>query len=140
MYFLYTIVIGWCVTTNALSSEPRFAKETTTSGSRRFFVGAIVAVPAVVAPTFWCPEIAAADAPAVLYPGGGGPSLVRPPYEVGSWAPSAPLTTKLGNQRILAKQLSPLNQIALPFSEQELYYPSFLFGSWKLTATLKSKR
>ena len=93
-----------------------------------------------MASTFSGPEIASADAPAVLYPGGGGPSLIRPPYEVGSWTPSFPLTTKLGKQRILGTKLSPLNQIALPFSEQELYYPSFLFGSWQLTATLKSKR
>lgn len=48
--------------------------------------------------------------------------------------------TNLGNSRILAKELSPLNPSLVPFSkDNELYYDKFLFGAWKATATLKQK-
>jgi hypothetical protein len=43
----------------------------------------------------------------------------------------------LGKNRILATELSPLSQI--PWGDQELYYPKFLFGSWNVTATLRRK-
>lgn len=87
------------------------------------------------------PENAVADAPSILYPSvSGGASLIRPPYEIGSWKADHPLTTKLAQERIQETQVSPLNQIVLPFSEQEVYYPSFLFGPWNLAATLKSKK
>lgn len=59
----------------------------------------------------------------------------------GSWQPPPEtVTTKLGKDRILAQELSPLQQFSLPFgSSQETYYPSFLFGAWTVKATLKRK-
>jgi hypothetical protein len=37
-------------------------------------------------------------------------------------------------------ELSPLKQsIILPFHPQELYYPTWMFGSWNITATVKRK-
>lgn len=54
----------------------------------------------------------------------------------GQWSPPI-MTTTLGTTRIDALELSPLQQ--LPFTDQELYYPQFLFGSWQVKATLKRK-
>lgn len=59
-----------------------------------------------------------------------------PEYD-GQWSPPA-LQTKLGRSRILAQELNPLQQMSF-FDENELYYAPFLFGSWKVKATLKSK-
>lgn len=71
-----------------------------------------------------------------LVPGVTG---IRPnPVVDGTWTPP-PIATKLGRSRILAAELSPLSQPASPFSDRELYYPPFLFGSWIVTATLKRK-
>jgi hypothetical protein len=76
----------------------------------------------------------------ILYPNGASNSLIRPFYEEGSWQPPSPLATKLGRDRIQTSQsISPLSQMALPFSEQELYFAPFLFGAWAVKATLKSK-
>lgn len=62
------------------------------------------------------------------------------------WNPSNIVSTDLGKSRIVeASELSPLSPgIPNPFfssssSENELYYPSFLFGSWNVTSTLKRK-
>jgi len=77
----------------------------------------------------------------IIYPNGASNSLVRPYSEVGSWSPPNSVTTKLGKERIqTTRSFSPLSQIPLPFSEQELYYAPFLFGAWNITATLKSKK
>ncbi|CAB9517056.1 expressed unknown protein [Seminavis robusta] len=86
------------------------------------------------------PQNAIADTPAMLYPGGGGASFIRPYYEEGSWKPTNLVTTTLAKERIHAKELSPLSQIALPFSDPETYYPSYLFGAWNIKSTLKSKK
>ena len=56
---------------------------------------------------------------------------------IGEWKDQPELTTKLGRDRIRAKELSPLGQAF--FGDQELYYAPFLFGSWNVTATLKTK-
>ena len=48
--------------------------------------------------------------------------------------------TDFGKKRLLAQELSALSSSSIgPFADQELYYPSFLFGSWKTTATLVRK-
>lgn len=121
----------------ALSSPP--SSRAQSSSSRRSFVGQLAILTPWIAVSS-NPEASVADAPAgILSPNGASASLVRPPTEQGSWKPSK-LTTKLGKERILAAELSPLNQFPLPFSEQELYYPPFLFGSWNISATLKSKQ
>lgn len=65
----------------------------------------------------------------------------RPTGEGLQWSPSPPslLQTRLAQTRIGAKELSPLNPKLSPFANQELYYPTFMFGSWNVTATLKRK-
>jgi len=55
-----------------------------------------------------------------------------------SWSPPT-LATKLAQSRIGAKELSPLNPKLSPFSDQEMYYPEWMFGSWNVTAVLKRK-
>lgn len=69
-----------------------------------------------------------------VIPGVSAPRL-QPDYD-GQWSPLT-LDTNLGKTRIRANELSPIQQ--LPFTDQELYYPSFLFGSWKVKSTLKQK-
>ena len=69
-----------------------------------------------------------------LVPGMSQPKLIS--TGEGDWSPP-PLTSQLGTSRILAKELSPIQQ--MPFGNQELYYAPFLFGAWKVTATLKRK-
>ncbi|KAL7574361.1 hypothetical protein ACA910_008462 [Epithemia clementina (nom. ined.)] len=66
---------------------------------------------------------------------------------IGTWSPPPVLQSKLGNSRILAHELRPLSQsILLPSfgagasaKDPDLYYAPFLFGSWKVKATLKQK-
>lgn len=69
-----------------------------------------------------------------LVPGGLAPYR---PQGIGSWKGMPPLSTKLGKSRILASELSPLQQAFL--GDKELYYPPFLFGSWNVSAELKRK-
>jgi len=69
-----------------------------------------------------------------LVPGGSAP--LRPQTE-GTWDDLPSIETKLGNSRILASELSPLQQPL--FGDQELYYAPFLFGAWNVKATLKRK-
>jgi len=55
------------------------------------------------------------------------------------WKPP-PIFTKLGKSRLLVSELAPLSASLIPFaSDNELYYDSFLFGSWSVTANLKRK-
>jgi hypothetical protein len=78
-----------------------------------------------------------ADPYNALLPAGSGGIVQSPTIQKApDWATPS-LTTKLGSSRIASTSLSPLQQ--LPFASQELYYPSFLFGEWKITATLKQK-
>jgi hypothetical protein len=82
--------------------------------------------------------IANADPMNALLPMGSG-AILQPPIieaQLGWTLPT--LSTKLGTTRIGSSPLlSPLQQ--RPFTSQELYYPSFLFGEWKVKATLKRK-
>ncbi len=49
------------------------------------------------------------------------------------------IVTKLGS-RIGANELSPLQPSLAPFAaDNELFYDSFMFGSWEVTSTLKRK-
>ena len=132
--WLLLLVFDFRLALGLSSQDPR----RTSSASRRSVVAGIISAPWIVLNHPGSSQ--AEDRPGILYPNGGSNSLVRPFYEEGSWKPSNPLTTKLGKERILATQISPLGQIALPFSEQELYFPGFLFGSWTVKATLKSKK
>jgi len=71
----------------------------------------------------------------VIIPG-GGPATYQPKGIGSSWKPPVVLT-QLGQSRLLAKELTPLQQ---PFlGGQELYYSPFLFGAWNVTATLRRK-
>jgi hypothetical protein len=71
----------------------------------------------------------------VMMPAGLSGVKLQPDMD-GQWNPPT-MTTTLGKTRIGALELSPLQQ--LPFTDQELYYPRFLFGSWQVRATLKRK-
>jgi DNA-binding protein len=53
------------------------------------------------------------------------------------WLP--PLSTNLAKSRIGAKELSSLAPSTSPFDPQEVYFPSWMFGSWNVTAVLKQK-
>jgi hypothetical protein len=70
----------------------------------------------------------------VVVPGGVAPYR---PQGIGSWKDIPTLTTKLAKSRILASELSPLQQAFL--CDKELYYAPFLFGSWNVKAQLKRK-
>lgn len=126
-----------------LSSDPKPTQHNHRQPNRRrFFSGAAASAAPWVALLAGSPEeSSAAGSIGVLYPGAASVSSIRPYYEDGSWAPpSSSLTTKLARDRILASELSPLGANLNPFESQELYYPSFLFGSWNVTSTLKSKK
>ena len=56
---------------------------------------------------------------------------------VGEWTLPSTLKSDLGKTRILTNELAPIK--GNPVGDQELYYASFLFGSWKVKATLKHK-
>jgi len=74
----------------------------------------------------------------ILVPGTGNAKLS--PVVIGSWDDRQPLQTKLGRTRITAQELSPLQTFSLGIGDpQELFYPTFLFGEWAATATLKQK-
>ena len=70
-----------------------------------------------------------------------GPSSVAPriePFQDGSWNPPPRIVTRLGTDRIAG--LSPITPFQQPaFGPSELYYPTFLFGAWNVTSTLKQK-
>lgn len=68
-------------------------------------------------------------------PGVSMGARLDPVYDGPAWSPS--VESNLGKTRLQAQELSPTQQ--LPFSDQELYYAPFLFGSWKVKATLKRK-
>ena len=70
----------------------------------------------------------------VVIPGSMAPYR---PQGIGSWKDIPTLTTNLGKSRILASELSPLQQAFV--GEKELYYPPFLFGVWSVRAELKRK-
>mmetsp|Transcript_14960 Transcript_14960/g.28151 ORF Transcript_14960/g.28151 Transcript_14960/m.28151 type:complete len:326 (-) Transcript_14960:131-1108(-) len=68
--------------------------------------------------------------------------IIDDPNSIEPWVPSpSSVVTNLGKTRILTSELSPLNPSLMPFSSDnnELYYDPFLFGAWKVTATLKRK-
>lgn len=78
-----------------------------------------------------------ADPLNALIPIGSG-ALRQQPYIVKTDDWSMPLVqTKLGASRISSTSLSPIQQA--PFASQDVYYPSFLFGSWEVETTLKQK-
>lgn len=72
--------------------------------------------------------------PAAVVPGGVAPYR---PQGIGAWKEIPSLTTNLAKARILASELSPLQQAFL--GDKELYYAPFLFGSWNVKAELKRK-
>lgn len=78
-----------------------------------------------------------ADPLNALIPVGSG-ALRQQPYVVQSDTWKEPvLNTKLGISRIGSNSLSPIQQ--KPFSPQDVFYPSFLFGSWEVESTLVQK-
>lgn len=102
--------------------------------ARRSFIKGIGATTAVG----WLIEDAQADPYNAFLPA-GSLGIIQPYSEIADgWSPPSQLATKLGSSRILANSLSPLQQNN-PFASQELYYPSFLFGSWNVTTTLQDK-
>eukprot|EP00980_Cylindrotheca_fusiformis_P008316 scaffold1739_cov109-Cylindrotheca_fusiformis.AAC.8 len=84
------------------------------------------------------PNSACADPYNALIPIGSG-ALRQQPYveKADDWV-MPPLQTKLGDSRISSTSLSPIQQA--PFASQDVYYPSFLFGAWKVEATLQQKQ
>lgn len=83
-------------------------------------------------------DVAHADPMNALLPSGSGGIRTRPTVNAQQGWTLPHLSTKLGSSRIGTESLSPLQQLS-PFASQELYYPSFLFGEWNITATLKQK-
>ena len=84
------------------------------------------------------PAQAAEPFPPVVVPGGAAP--YRPQGVIdASWKPGMPVTlhTHLGQSRIAARELSPLQQAFR--GDKELYYPPFLLGAWNVQAELKRK-
>ena len=62
------------------------------------------------------------------------------PVIIGAEGSSPPsLITDLGKSRIGASDLSPLSQSLNPLADNEMYYPSFIFGAWNVSATLRRK-
>lgn len=74
------------------------------------------------------------DRGSIVVPGGVAPYR---PQGIGSWEDLPPLSTKLAKSRLLASELSPLQQAFM--GDKELYFPIFLFGRWKVKAELKRK-
>jgi hypothetical protein len=83
------------------------------------------------------PNLAYADPYNALIPVGSGALLQQPYVEKADGWTMLPIHTKLGTSRITSTSLSPIQQA--PFASQDIYYPSFLFGSWEVEATLKQK-
>lgn len=104
------------------------------SGKRRSFIKAIAASTTA---GFLVSE-AKADPYDAFLPAGS--RVIMEPYSdvVDGWSLPSQLPTQLASSRILATSLSPLQQNN-PFASQELYYPSFLFGSWDVVTTLRQK-
>jgi hypothetical protein len=103
--------------------------------TRRVFVSSIASVAVVSGSTI---DSAKADSYNAFLPA-GSQGFIQPYAEVvEGWSLPSRLSTNLGSSRILATSLTPLQQIN-PFASQELYYPSFLFGAWNVTTTLKEK-
>ena len=112
----------------------------TSSGRRDAFRRMIVATTSGVATM----STLSPPGPGHAEPLGGGSAVMIPgvmaPYKpqgIGSWKDLPPLATKLGKSRILATELSPLQQAFL--GDKDLYYPPFLFGAWNVKAELKRK-
>lgn len=125
---LWPLFIG-SVATLPLQSPPKT--------SRRAFGGFLLSITAAGVATSspssaQLPSGVSSGAP--LMPGG---YARYHPEVVGEWQ-TANLRTNLGQNRVAADELYPLQQ--LPFSgDQELYYAPFLFGAWNATATLRRK-
>jgi len=49
------------------------------------------------------------------------------------------LSTRLGQERIGARELSPLNPSLSPFADNDLFYPESFVGEWNVRATLQRK-
>ncbi|KAL3910305.1 MAG: hypothetical protein SGARI_002192, partial [Bacillariaceae sp.] len=79
-----------------------------------------------------------ADPKNALLPMGSGGIMMQPVVDTASGWKLPPLATKLGESRVSTLSLTPTQQLS-PFAAQELYYPSFLFGEWSITSTLKQK-
>lgn len=89
-----------------------------------------------ISPPFVLPGNGVSDPSITEYPLLSGGSAKFQPYSIGPEI-SPTLLSTLGKTRILATELSPLQQTL--FGDKELYFPNFLFGSWNVTATLKRK-
>jgi hypothetical protein len=62
------------------------------------------------------------------------------PTDKGTWdSLSSRVHTTLGRQRLLTQELSPLQASSWLdlLNENEVYFPSYLFGTWNVTATLR---
>ena len=104
------------------------------SGTRRSFVRGV----AVTTAAGWIVEEARADPLKSEFPL-ASQGIIKPYSQIkDGWSAPVELATTLGSSRILANELSPLQQNN-PFASRELYYPSFFFGSWNVTTTLKAK-
>lgn len=77
-----------------------------------------------------------ADPMNAFIPIGSGGILQPYAEKVEDWR-SPQLITKLGSSRIGSSSLLPIQQP--PFASQDIYYPSFLFGSWEVESNLKQK-
>ena len=114
------------------------------SSRRRAFRRMVATVVTGLVTTGASPTLAAEDAfggstsstanPSVVIPGGTAPYR---PQGIGSWKDIPELGTRLGKSRILAPELSPLQQAFV--GDKDLYYPQFMFGAWNVRAELKRK-
>lgn len=92
---------------------------------------------AAIAAAFIGCDPAYADPLNALIPVGSGAQRQEPLVLKSEGWTEPVLTTKLGMSRIGSNSLSPIQQ--KPFSAQDVYYPSYLFGSWEVESTLVQK-
>ena len=119
--------------------------------SRRNFGGLAVSTTAVT--TAAClssvliisPNSALADPYNAFLPIGGGGILPKSAtiQRADRWEPPTLFTQlgidRIGDQNLSSLSLSPLQQSLSPFAAQDIYYPSYFAGEWKVQSKLVSK-
>ncbi|CAJ1953624.1 unnamed protein product [Cylindrotheca closterium] len=104
---------------------------------RRKFIQTSTATTTIISALLGANHPANADPMNALIPVGSG-ALRQQPFVSQSEGWKEPVfTTKLGMTRIGSSSVSPIQQ--KPFSAQDVFYPSFLFGSWEVESTLVQK-
>ena len=118
--------------------------------SRRNFGGLAVSTTAVTAACLSSvliisPNSALADPYNAFLPIGGGGIVPKSAtiQRADRWEPPTLFTQlgidRIGDQNLSSLSLSPLQQSLSPFAAQDIYYPSYFAGEWKVQSKLVSK-